>query len=227
MKTAVLVDGGFFLKRYRSVFGYDEEAADVASFLHTYCYKHLQEKSDKNKNSMYRIFYYDCAPLDTTVYHPINGNIYLKNSEMYTWKNNFLSELKQKRNLALRLGELSLNKTGYTLKPRTLKKLVNGSISVDELKANDFSLNIEQKGVDMRIGLDVASLSYKKQVERIVLIAGDSDFVPVAKLARREGIDFILDPLFNKIKDSLLEHIDGIYTKDKRFNNLESFKNKK
>ena len=44
----------------------------------------------------------------------------------------------------------------------------------------------------------------------IVLIAGDSDFVPAAKLARREGIDFILDPMWNPIHPSLNEHIDGL-----------------
>ena len=54
---------------------------------------------------------------------------------------------------------------------------------------------MKQKGVDMRIGVDIASLAYKKQVNQIILIAGDSDFVPAAKLARREGIDFVLDPL--------------------------------
>ena len=62
----------------------------------------------------------------------------------------------------------------------------------------------------MRIGLDIASLAYKKQVDQIILIAGDSDFVPAAKLARREGIDFILDPMWASIKDSLFEHIDGL-----------------
>jgi len=41
----------------------------------------------------------------------------------------------------------------------------------------------------MRIGLDIASLAYKRQVNQVVLISGDSDFVPAAKLARREGID--------------------------------------
>ena len=51
-----------------------------------------------------------------------------------------------------------------------------------------------QKGVDMKIGLDIASLSYKKLVDQIVLISGDSDFVPAAKLARLEGIDFTLTP---------------------------------
>ncbi len=62
----------------------------------------------------------------------------------------------------------------------------------------------------MRIGLDIASLAYKKQTDQIILIAGDSDFVPAAKLARREGIDFILDPMWTAIKENLFEHIDGL-----------------
>ncbi len=225
MKTAILVDGGFFLKRYKYAFGIDKTPLETANFLHKYCYKHLQEKiyiegqepQVKYKHDMYRIFYYDCSPLDTTVFHPIKGNINLKKTDAYSWNNEFLSILKQKRNLAIRLGELSLNKTGYNLKSKPLKALINRNISIDDLTEKDFVLNIEQKGVDMRIGLDVASLAYKKQVEKIVLIAGDSDFVPVAKLARREGIDFILDPLYNKIKDSLFEHIDGLKTWDNRF----------
>ena len=77
----------------------------------------------------------------------------------------------------------------------------------------DFYLSIPQKGVDMRIGIDISSLAFKHQVDQIVLISGDSDFVPAAKQARREGIDFILDPMRFPIKDDLYEHIDGIRTK--------------
>jgi uncharacterized LabA/DUF88 family protein len=62
----------------------------------------------------------------------------------------------------------------------------------------------------MRIGLDIASIAYKKLASQIVLVAGDADFVPAAKLARREGIDFILDPMWNHTSESLLEHIDGL-----------------
>ena len=68
----------------------------------------------------------------------------------------------------------------------------------------------------MKIGLDIATLSYKKQVDQIILIAGDSDFVPAAKYARREGVDFILDPMWHTIKQSLYEHIDGLTTKVSR-----------
>ena len=65
----------------------------------------------------------------------------------------------------------------------------------------------------MRIGIDIASMAYKKQVTRIILISGDSDFVPAAKLARREGIDFVLDPMGARISDDLSEHVDGIKSK--------------
>ena len=64
----------------------------------------------------------------------------------------------------------------------------------------------------MRIGLDIASLSYKKIVNKIVLISGDSDFVPSAKLARKEGLHFVLDPMGNPIRDDLKEHIDWLKT---------------
>lgn len=81
-----------------------------------------------------------------------------------------------------------------------------------DLTDRDVRLDVKQKGVDMRIGLDAASISYGKHVDQIVLIAGDSDFVPVAKMARRNGIDFILDPMNHNIKASLSEHLDGIET---------------
>ena len=63
----------------------------------------------------------------------------------------------------------------------------------------------------MKIGVDIASLSLKRFVDKIVLISGDSDFVPAAKLARREGIDFVLDPMHSEhIEPNLYEHIDGL-----------------
>ncbi|MFP7365047.1 NYN domain-containing protein [Corynebacterium callunae] len=79
-----------------------------------------------------------------------------------------------------------------------------------DLTEGDFALDITQKGVDMRIGLDIASLAERKTVNQIVMITGDSDFVPAAKHARREGIDFILGPMWADIARSLSEHVDGI-----------------
>lgn len=64
----------------------------------------------------------------------------------------------------------------------------------------------------MRIGIDITSITLKKQAKTIVLISGDADFVPAAKLARREGVEFVLDPMGHGINDDLFEHIDGLQT---------------
>lgn len=88
--------------------------------------------------------------------------------------------------MALRVGEVMDSSVQYNIKPNVTKKLMNGDLNVEDLIERDFVLGVKQKGVDMRIGLDIASLAYKKQVDRIILIAWNSDFVPAAKLARRE-----------------------------------------
>ena len=141
----------------------------------------------------------------------------LGKSDLFIWTNDFLDALKKKRKFALRLGKLAEEQAHYTIRPEVVKKLCNGTIAFTDITEKDFCLEIDQKGVDMKIGLDIASIAYKKQVDQIVLISGDSDFVSAAKLARREGIDFILDPLGAHIKPDLFEHIDGLRTCDKAY----------
>ncbi len=91
------------------------------------------------------------------------------------------------------------------------KRFIAGELTVN-LTESDVVYYAKQKTVDMKIGLDIASLSYKNIVDKIVLISGDSDFVSAAKLARREGIEFILDSMYTSIKPDLQEHIDGLNT---------------
>lgn len=206
--TAILVDGGFYLKRAGALFG-KKTPKDRADELIEYCYRHLKPHNNEEFR-LYRIFYYDCPPSDKQIYHPLlKKNINLKKSDLYDWKKDFYTELANKRKVALRMGELLESSVGYQLKPDVLKKLFNNKMDIENLTENDFQLDMKQKGVDMRIGLDIASLAYKHLVNQIVLIAGDSDFVPAAKHARREGIDFILDPMHQNIKSALNEHIDG------------------
>lgn len=63
-------------------------------------------------------------------------------------------------------------------------------------------------------------MAYKRQVSQIILISRDSNFVSAAKLSRREGIDFISDPLGAPIKPDLFEHIDRLRTCDKLYYSL-------
>ena len=227
--VAVLVDGGFYRKRSRFLFGVkapDERAIE----LHAYCCKHLEHdysKSSRGKSvherkvtqdNLYRIFYYDCAPLDQAVYHPLTGReTNLKDSDSYAWQTAFLKELAAKRKVAIRRGELSTGESVYRIKPKVMNALCRNERTISDLTERDFEFDITQKGVDMRIGLDIASMANKHLVSQIVLISGDSDFVPAAKYARREGIDFILDPMRQRIKDDLSEHIDGLQTRVQGF----------
>ena len=207
--TAILVDGGFYRKQARILFG-EKTPKQRAEELTTYCHRHLHGDYENEKKRLYRIFYYDCQPSDKTIYNPLTQrSIDLSRSDQYRWTKDFFKELSHQRKLALRMGELLESKAAYSLNYDTLKKLLRKEIAVDDITEKDLTLDIQQKGVDMRIGLDIASLAQKRLVNQIVLIAGDSDFVPAAKHARREGIDFILDPMWHTVKDSLLLHIDG------------------
>ena len=215
-KTAILIDGAFYRKRSSFLRG-QKSPVDRANELYAYCMTHIRdERSDPvyhEDRDLYRIFYYDCLPLKKVVYHPLlKQGIDFGHSETYNWAINFFAELKKKRKVAVRLGELSDASAHFELRSDKLRDLLAGKISAEDLRESDFSISFEQKGVDMRIGIDIASLTYKKQVNQIILISGDSDFVPAAKMARREGIDFILDPMEATIKDNLFEHIDGLET---------------
>ena len=221
-KTAILVDGGFFRKRVKALYGEHSpfETADALSF---YCHRHLHEHD--RTHDLYRIFYYDCPPADKQVYHPLlRKDINLKTQETYKWMTSFLTALKRKRKFALRLGQLDVENTLYTLNYNAVKKLCNGTLKPEDLSLNDFQLNISQKGVDMKIGVDISTLAYNKLVDQIVLIGNDRDYIPAIKLARTAGIDVVLDIMGEKLSDDnpLCEHIDGLRSCGNPFKSTEA-----
>lgn len=214
-RTAVLVDGGFYRIRAQTLFGVKspEERADE---LFSYCMRHLN-KGKENESSLYRIFYYDCPPSTKVVYNPVTQrHVNLAKSDQYRWTTAFFNALVTKRKVALRRGEELASSGDYTLRAGVLKDLCAGRRSVESLTDRDTRLNITQKGVDMRIGLDIASLVERNLVTQIILISGDSDFVPAAKYARRCGMDFVLDPMWQTVSPSLNEHVDGIRSRVQR-----------
>lgn len=207
-KTAIMVDGGYYRKRADHLWG-KKDAEERANELFSYCLLHINEGDEPR--DLYRIFYYDCPPMSRILKHPLTGeDIDFSVGPLTAWFKTFTETLCSKRKVALRMGELAENQAYYAIKPKTLTKLLSGEKSSSDLTKRDFQLVVKQKGVDMRIGLDAAAIAYGHHVDQIILIAGDSDFLPVAKMARRNGIDFILDPMKQIPKANLLEHIDGL-----------------
>ena len=64
IRTAILVDGGFYRKRARSLWG-DKDPKARAEELKDYCYLHLRDKYENRY--LYRVFYYDCPPVSENV----------------------------------------------------------------------------------------------------------------------------------------------------------------
>lgn len=210
MPTAILIDGAYFIKRFRAIEPHNKYNASRAAEVAFRCaLRHLQERRGGPKNPLYRIFFYDCPPVTKKMHWPHSSRaVDFAKSDEAQFRQALHAELKKKRKVALRLGVLS--DAEWAIKPPVAMDLAKGKRQPQDLRDDDFELSVRQKGVDMRIGLDIASIAFKKQARRIVLFAGDADFVPAAKLARREGIDFVLDPMWRSISPDLHEHIDGL-----------------
>jgi uncharacterized LabA/DUF88 family protein len=203
---AILVDGAFFLKRYGFCYkgAKNHSPERVAKNMYRMLLRHVESEQ------LYRILFYDCPPMERKVRNPISNEQYdLSLTKSAVWRVKFHYELIKLRKVALRLGILS-RKGSWQISEGKLRRLLNSRIRLDELTKDDVYYSVKQKGVDIRIGLDIASLAYKRLVNRIILVSGDSDFVPASKLARREGIDVVLDPMWQVVNEKLFEHIDGM-----------------
>ena len=212
-KVAILVDGDFFIRRHFRHFGktHDEiSPAQMATNIHNHCLKHL----DKDRDMLYRIFFYDCKPLTKKVHYPVSRKaLDLSKTPLCIYRLQLHKELISKPCLALRYGYLDEKNASWQLKDsKKLQKLAIKELSIDDLSDDDFIYYAKQKGVDMKIGIDISTLAINKLVDKIVLISGDSDFVSAAKLARTHGLHFTLDPMGNPIREDLQEHIDYLKT---------------
>ncbi len=216
-KVAILIDGGYFLKRLPAV-RRDVNAEDpnaVAHSIEQLVRGHLEQLNEVHKAQnmfqlLYRSFYYDAKPYDQKVHLPVSKKPfdYAKSSQA-RFRKDLFGHLRGRPNFAVRLGDVR-KRSGFSwiLSVQKQEQILKGQIKVTDLTDDDFRPDLYQKGVDMRIGLDIASITLKRQANIIVLVSGDADFVPAAKLARREGMQFVLDPLWQKVHPDLYEHID-------------------
>jgi uncharacterized LabA/DUF88 family protein len=141
-----------------------------------------------------RVLYYDCAPYNGVATLPVSGN-----QQVFNQSGQWIKELARKDLFAVRLGVLKFR--GY--KPKRIP------IATQQLSDRDFKPDFEQKGVDMRIGLDIASYSLGPSVDRIILLSNDTDCIPAMKHGRKAGMQIVLATLPNqRIAPELLEHCD-------------------
>lgn len=184
IRIAILIDGGHLRVLTKSA---------KFDYVPDYIEKVAHACPDKDE-ALIRVLYYDCAPYKGTVKLPVSGS-----SHEFKGSDAWLKELASKNLFAVRRGELKFR--GY--KPRTIP------VASTTLSDADFKPDFEQKGVDMRIGLDIATFARTKAVDRIALITNDTDCVAAMKHARIAGLQVVLVTLPNsRVAPELLWHSD-------------------
>lgn len=166
LKTAVLIDGGHLRALARQADrSYDPDYIE-----------RVAGACIASDESLLRNLYYDCAPYRGGPPLPISGR-----PAEFRGSDAWLKELAAKPQFAVRLGTLKFR--GFVLKRPDASQ---------PLSDDDFKPRFEQKGVDMRLGLDIAAHAAGKTVDRIILITGDTDCLPAMKLARVSGLQVVL-----------------------------------
>jgi uncharacterized LabA/DUF88 family protein len=197
MKYAVLIDGGFIRRKLGSR-AEPTTLAQIISFLDG-----LKSHPALAHSSLHRIYWYDAPPLESSARRPLKGGrVDFSRTTLAENSRALMHGLSALPHVSLRRGELVFR--GWRVRRGRLPE----RDSTVTLAAPDLEPNIQQKGVDMRIGLDIAALTMKGHADAIVLVAGDSDFVPAMKFARREGAQLYLVTLGHTVRAEMLEHAD-------------------
>jgi uncharacterized LabA/DUF88 family protein len=200
-RYAILLDGEYVKKmlgkRHRHFPDAGQVMAEVARIKGTPELAPLQ---------LYRIFYHTAEPLTGTATHPLDRSLIdFGSTPAFRQNTQLIDRLENQPDVAVRRG--TLVHQGWQLSERAVKQLVGGTKT--QIDATDVVPRIQQKGVDMRIGLDIASLALKHLVGTIVVVTGDSDLVPAMRFARREGLRVYLDTLGNQgVRPELKLHAD-------------------
>ena len=201
-RFAILIDGGFFTRKLSSKLGKRTPTVeDVVAEI-----DRIRSNPIFGGYELLRTYYYDALPATGKVIHPITKQaLNLATTEVSKRNQAFLQKLELQPDISLRAGEVSTR--GYKLNRRVFDE---SDFATRPPRADDFVLDLEQKGVDLRIGLDIARLSLRQMVRTIVVVTGDSDFIPAFKFARREGIRVVLGHMGHSVKSELKAHTDAM-----------------
>jgi uncharacterized LabA/DUF88 family protein len=196
-KVAFLIDGHFLFQVYRSKKKKIMTENDVIPIV---------KKALKDDEEIFRV-YYDAPPFDRPLTNPIDGSIKdYSQSRLYASATNFQKNLAEKEFIAFRSGMLSF--AGWRLTDALFDKLKSGNFS--SLVSTDVAPDFKQKGVDIKIGLDIANLATKRIVDKIMLITSDQDFIPAMKFARREGLRIAIVKIDDSLSSMMKQHCDEV-----------------
>lgn len=201
-KYAVLMDGGFVKKKLTKKHGHFPTAQEVQAEV-----DRIQQHARLQDHELLRVYYYDALPANAQIVNPVDGTRSdLTAHPTYAQNISLQQTLELHPDFALRMGDTAVH--GWKLGQQANKNL---QTTPRVPKASDFVPDVKQKGVDLRIGLDIARLALREMVSVIVVVTGDSDLVPAFKFARREGSRVYLDHMGHGVRRDLKAHADFVF----------------
>lgn len=200
-RFALLLDGGFVTKRLAPRGSPAIKARDILQLC-----ERIERQPALDGLALLRRYFYDAPPARGRIENPLDGqSTELGSTPVFATQMALLDEIELLPDTSLRRGDIALR--GWRIRPGALRSI---AATRRGLVAGDLIPHIEQKGVDLRIGLDIARLALRQHVETIVVVTGDSDLVPAFKFARREGLRVFLDHLGAPVRRELKAHVDRV-----------------
>lgn len=201
-KFAILLDGGFVTK----TLGTRNHTFPTTTDIVQEC-ERIKAHSSLAGHDLLRIYYYDAPPSTNILKNPIDGSaLDLGSTSVFRRSVSLLDQLEMEKDFAVRKGETVAR--GWKIGKAALTSMLK---SPRVPTARDLQPNVRQKGVDLRIGLDIALLSLRRWASAIVVVTGDSDLIPAFKFARREGMRVYLDHLGGPVRRELKVHADIVF----------------
>jgi len=115
-----------------------------------------------NGKDLLRAYYYNCLPYQST---PPSS----EESERFSKKEKFFAYLRRLPRISVKLGKLAYR-------------------GID----NEGKKLFEQKGIDTLLSIDMVNLASTRQVSDVILLAGDSDYIPAIEVTKTHGVGVIL-----------------------------------
>ncbi len=169
-RCAVFIDGGY-AKKVFAEFGNPRIS-----------YLKFSESVAKGEERL-RTYYYDCAPYVSP--QPTD-----EDKERKSRFDRFKFALQRESRFQVRVGRLAKRRQlveGVEQQLVTLLAPVVSGQVLAQVQGILGKVRYEQKMVDILLAIDLVQLSVQHQIQRAVLLANDSDFVPAVEIARRAG----------------------------------------
>lgn len=178
MTTALLIDAGFLRKKFE-----EKGIPYETSYVEQVIKEIIKEIQKKEPNDTISVFFFDAPAFRGSLTKPISRQKFLWSEP----ENQVLLDMEQGKcaylNVSVRKGNRSFSK--WELKPNFVKDYLKQAAETG-MKDNYYCPKISQKEVDGLIHGEIFKLSLRENVDRIVLVTNDTDFVSTLAMVREE-----------------------------------------